>query len=58
LDFPTALRVPTGWLYEHGGPAIRLRTYRDLLPAGQVSAEEMDAAEVALVGSSLVAPIL
>lgn len=36
LDLPTSHRIPLTWLLEHGGPAIRVRTLKELAPAGSV----------------------
>lgn len=58
MDFPTALRVPTDWLFEHGGPAIRLRTLRELLPPDRVEAEALARAERELMESPVVVEIL
>lgn len=46
LELPTHHRVPLGWLIEHGGPAIALRTLKELSP--HPSETDVAAAEAAL----------
>jgi hypothetical protein len=57
LDFPTSHRIPLTWLTQHGGPAIRYRTFTHLAPPGSFSTDVIAESLRALIESNEVSSI-
>ncbi|MGB7211315.1 MAG: hypothetical protein WBC97_01695 [Gemmatimonadales bacterium] len=51
LELPTHHRIPLTWLLEHGGESIRYRSLGEFAPAGSVPAEQIEAAQMAIIES-------